>query len=791
MNNEELNKLIEKINKIIESDYGMYLTDKKINTLLDELNQIKKSILTTKPNFFEIINLFFKNNKIKNKIRLIKNNKENINNNYLKKLKEKTPINLKTINSKLLDDNQLDSILIDEENVLVIAGAGTGKTTTIIGKIKYLLINERVNPEEILLLTYTKNAAEEMKKRIHSETNMNLDVCTFHKFGRDIISSVEGKSPTLTNINLNKLIMGAVSDLIKTDDQYKIKLINYLLCNQYLYKTQFDYNDISSYEEYIKNNPFTTLKNQKVKSHEELVIANFLTLNGIDYEYEKKYIVDTSNLKYSQYCPDFYLPKYEIWIEHFGINRNGDVPSFFKGKDNKTAKEVYNEGIKWKRKTHKENKTKLIETFSYENKEGILLSNLEKKLKQNKVEFIKVDYSKIAEDFMRENRSMMNGLIELFSTVINLLKINRVDEEKFNEIDMNISESELRSLIMPIFKIYEKTLKDFNEIDYSDMLNKAIDYIKDEKYKNKYKYVVVDEYQDMSKVTYELLKFLRESSDYKLYAVGDDWQSIYRFAGSDIEYITKFDKYFGSVERFFIPNTYRYSQSISNLAGDFIMKNPNQISKKINSSKNDESFDIGLIEGYSRDMTMKLLEENLNDLPFDSEVLFLSRYNNDINYLNNSFEIKRETNNTVKVIYTNRIDLNIKFRSIHSAKGLEADYVFILNNQNGNYGFPSTIQDNSIISYFLSSEVSYFFSEERRLMYVALTRAKKKVWLVASKKNQSAFIYELKNKYSKYFNKENLSCPNCNGYLTKKKGSFGEFLGCSNYPDCKYTKKIK
>lgn len=770
---------------------NFYVSERIINNLQTECNEIEKQYNKQKYFFISIMKW-----KIKSKIKetnkqiyKLKECKELYNKNYLEKTKENTPIELRHVNGNTLDDNQLNSILIDEPNTLVIAGAGTGKTTTITAKTKYLLLKEKINPEEILLLTYTKAAAEEMKERIFKETNQKLDIFTFHKLGKNIITKVEGKVPVLTTIELKKFIRNSIKDFMTNDNDYKERINNYLLYNQYLGVTKFDFLDGESYLEYLKSNPLITLKNENVKSFEEVMIANFLVANQIKYEYEKKYIIDTTDLDYGQYRPDFYLPEYDIWIEHFGIDRNGNVPSFFSGEN---PKKVYNDSIKWKRKIHKENNTKLIETYSYENKEGILLENLENKLIEYNIIIKPLDNNILLNKFIEDNKSLMNGFIELFTTIINLLKINKISVNDFKEIEMTIKEDELRQLVLPVYEIYLKTLIDLNEIDFIDMLNKATDYIVNNKYKNPYKYVIVDEFQDMSKITYNLLIALRKSNNYNLYAVGDDWQSIFRFAGSDVSYITHFTDYFGLAEVFKLPNTYRYSQSIANIAGKFIMKNPNQITKDIISLNGRKTDDVGKIEGYTENRSVNFLEDKLLSLPQNSEVLFLSRYTYDYKILNDLFIMKKDyTKKTINIQFVKRKDLKITYRTIHSSKGLEADYVFVLNNKIGNYGFPSTIQDNTILNYFLSNKDNYKFSEERRLMYVALTRARKNVRLLTNKQNQSIFVKEITNDFSKELKREIYVCPKCGGRLIVKCGPYSKFMGCSNYPVCKYTKKLK
>ena len=95
-------------------------------------------------------------------------------------------------------------------------------------------------------------------------------------------------------------------------------------------------------------------------------------LSGVAYEYERRYEFDTATSKYRQYEPDFFLTDYGIYIEHFGIDRQGKTPEF-------VDMAAYHEKIEWKRQLHRKNETTLIETFSFEKSEGVLLPGLKAK----------------------------------------------------------------------------------------------------------------------------------------------------------------------------------------------------------------------------------------------------------------------------------------------------------------------------------------------------------------------------------------------------------------------------
>lgn len=290
------------------------------------------------------------------------------------------------VEGRALDDQQRNCIIKDEINNLVIAGAGSGKTTTIVGKVKYLLTKYRYSPDELLVVSFTNASAAEMAERIQIETGKSMDVMTFHKLGKEIIAEVEGKQPRITRIKLNDFIKEKFRGLLK-DPNYALRLNVFFLSYLKEYKSEFDFKTQGDYFQYLKDNQIRTLKGEMVKSYEEMEIANFLYLFNIDYEYEPYYKYDTATREYGQYQPDFYLPDYDIYIEHFGIDRNGNVPTFFKGDGVESAKEKYNRSIEWKREIHQKHRTVLVETYTYYKTEGILTEKLRQKLEEKGVKF--------------------------------------------------------------------------------------------------------------------------------------------------------------------------------------------------------------------------------------------------------------------------------------------------------------------------------------------------------------------------------------------------------------------
>lgn len=701
------------------------------------------------------------------------------------------------VEGRRLDDQQMKCIVKPMPNHLVIAGAGTGKTTTIVGKVKYLLNSKQCEPKDILVLSFTNASAEEMGSRINAETKERIAASTFHKLGLNIIAAANGITPKITKIQLQKFVREQLQENMK-DKKYLSLLCRYFLFNHKYEKSEFDFQTKSEYDEYLRTNPPVTLKGDRVKSYGEMDIANFLFQNGIKYEYEKEYEVDTRTEDKFQYYPDFYLTDYGIYLEYWGVDEHGNVPSFFLSTNGVDPSKEYRDGMDWKRKIHKANGTTLVECFAYERKNGDLLVKLESQLKNRGVEFKPCSPEEIWDQVSDKNaKNVLVGIAELIATIISLIKSNDYSFDEFRQKCTTFGNRNevVVGLVEPIYQAYQNELKRTGEIDFTDMINQATALIKAGKYVNPYKYVIVDEYQDISKARYNLLKALRDSAHYNLFCVGDDWQSIYRFTGSDMDYILNFAKYWGPTEYSKIETTYRFTDSLIDISGHFVMQNPSQIKKAIKGVPSKIGFALGEIKGYTEELAIKFMLNRLDELPMNSSVFFIGRYTFDSKLLSEcpAFKCSYDAvTEEAKVVYTARSDLKMQFVTAHKSKGLQADYVFIINNKDKGMGFPSKIQDDPVVDLLLEGKESFPFAEERRLFYVALTRAKVKSYMVVVDNNKSAFATEMEQKYEQQLKQGDFTCPLCGGRLEKKTGPYGEFFGCSNYKTtgCTFKRKI-
>jgi len=688
-----------------------------------------------------------------------------------------------TVEDNPLTQNQRLSCVIDERFNLVLAGAGTGKTSTIVARAGYLVKAEQASPNDILLLAFGNEAANEMDDRIREKLGFNnLTAKTFHSFGQSIISAVEKKKPSISVMATDsKAFTGFIDDNLKkliTIDQYQSSALNYLLYEKYPYKNPFSFKTKKSYETYILETELRTFNNELVKSYEELLIANFLFQHGINYQYEANYEVNTTTVDFRAYQPDFYLPDDGIYIEHFGVDENNKTAPF-------VPRKKYLDGMEWKRGLHQKHKTRLIETYSYEQSQGVLLESLTSKLKEHGVEF-----NPVANNLLFKKLEALGEVLKLSELLANLVsqfKISSASLNEFSRAAENDSYKAILKLFKPIYDSYEEQLKKSNTIDFNDMIIKATAYVVSGEYQSPYKYIMVDEFQDISAPRNELIKaLLMQHSSNSFYCVGDDWQSIYRFTGSDINIISDFEKHYGFTVTTILDKTFRFNNKIGHVASRFIQCNATQYKKDIKSHKKVETSAVSLLKtGDTHYGLHAALAAISSKITGPVSVLILSRFH---------FRFKDLNLSSFNSSYP---DLKINSESIHASKGKEADYVILIGLEKGKFGLPSAQAIHPLLSHLLPKLEPFPYAEERRLFYVALTRAKNHVYLITDPNKPSSFVRELLNdKYDindaeftrnaspKLVEK---TCEHCEvGYMVPRTGKYGKFLGCDN-PTCRHT----
>ena len=471
-----------------------------------------------------------------------------------------------------LDEEQRESALVNDTNTIIIAGAGAGKSTTMVGKIKYLVLYKHVPLENILCITFTNNAANSLEEKIKKELNKKTKVYTFHKLALEILKEHQ------------------IEYHIASED-----LLEYL-------------------------------------THEILAST------------------------YSRY---------------------------FK---------------------------RLFEDKNYLQKQEFL------------------DYEKVIVRFIK------------------LFIANYYDEKYFEEIYKKAKKRDLPMLkiIQKLYEMYLVEKKASGVIDFDDMIYRATELVKQKGINKHYQYIIVDEYQDTSLVRENLVQAIREKTGAFVTVVGDDFQSIYRFSGCDINNFLDFKKHFAPAKELYITNTYRNSKELIYVAGSFIMKNPRQMKKELKSHKSIlKPIVVCYYKNIKNDFYKLINKINSPNL------MILGRNNNDIYAVLND-KLKIENN---QIHYQN---YNIYYKTIHKAKGLEEDNVVIINLTNNTNSLPSKIKDEKILQYVIKHGDIYPFEEERRLFYVALTRTKNYCYLFVPKDNPSLFVKELIKNYREYISIINL-----------------------------------
>ena len=650
-----------------------------------------------------------------------------------------------------LDPQQLRAIVTLEDNCLVVSSAGSGKTSTMVGKILYLVERRGVDPSKILTITYTRKAAKELSARLHNDF---LRCLTFHKLALDIIAEVSGKKPAIAE---ESLLVNAFYALMEQTD-FKASVLKYIEEYQSAVKNQEFYTSAQDYyadrKKYGVMALYTDMDGKAIftKSEEEKKICNYLTHLGVSFRYEELYPVDTTNGKYRQYRPDFTIHYMDangqhqcVYLEHFAIDKDGNVPKWFADGATVQYYEVnrrYNSGIFWKKSLHRQNGTMLIYTTSEDFKAGQVEQKLQSLLARAGVPMRKPSEKELYERIVARNKSLEKSILQMCQAFLMLLKANRKTLEQVKR-DAQGSERDtfiIGNIMQPFYELYETMLVDHQQIDFTDAILQAAEYCERGLWKP-YEYILVDEFQDISVDRYIFLKALRGShGQTKLFCVGDDWQSIYRFAGSDMALFSRFSDYFGFTETCKIETTYRFGNPLIEISSDFIQKNPLQVQKDVR-PKGDATTLLDFVECSNEPDVYEQVREIISQLPPNESVFIIARYGYDANVLDQ--KTGRVKNYTDGRVFVNVDGREIPFLTIHSSKGLEADHVLLINCNSGIYGFPSMISDDPVLDYVLSSADEYEFGEERRVFYVGITRAKKHTYVLYDRRMPSVFVTEI------------------------------------------------
>lgn len=546
-----------------------------------------------------------------------------------------------------LDKQQRRSIVSEEDNCLVVSSAGSGKTSSIVGKVKYLTEIKGIAPERILLISYTNKAAAELTERM--ATN-GLKGYTFHKLAIDIIGKTTGTKPSICD-NTDSLFVDIYHKLLDKSS-FKKSIVEYFI----------DYQTNEADWEQRKNErreQLSGLKNVQLKamfpdmdgraiyvrSEQEQKICFALSSLGVKFRYEEPYEHQLADEMHSQYRPDFSIyfkqggVTKRIYLEHFGVDEHGLVPAWFakdKGITYEEANQKYNDGITWKKTAHEKFGTQLLVTSSADFHYSDIRDKLRKLLAEAGVPIQEKTDEELYDLVLPKGSKQEKAFIRLVVTFVTLVKSSCKSVKEVLKQAKNADDERsvfiIKNIFQPVYERYINALSDSNQIDFTDAILQATEICRTS-HPVEYDYIIVDEFQDISVDRYNFLKVLREGNPpAKLYCVGDDWQSIYRFSGSDMALFNQFPEYFGATEINKIETTYRFGEPLVSLSSNFIQRNKAQIQKNIHSFSSEMRTELEFY-AYDRRDYCNTIGQLVASIPSDKSIFLLGRYSFDDYYL--------------------------------------------------------------------------------------------------------------------------------------------------------------
>lgn len=650
----------------------------------------------------------------------------------------------------------------EDKRLLVLAGAGSGKTKTLLQKLIYLIEDKNVSPSSILAITFTKNATNEMIDRLiisadHSGdyerflSNKNiskiekdreryfqqkkykwidgLTIKTFHSFCYGILRNygvnefdnkfrIIGDEKRAEEDELSKHVAPETAFevfhklLIEQceDSTYLLQLkryiLDYLIDKIHLKKA--DPTFLSKDGKY-----FTTLDGTKVRSKSEQFIADWFYRHSIKYEYEP-----LLNVKDFSFRPDFFVPDANLYIEHISD----------KSFSTQNKEEQFQKG-----------NLLLVKTFDGMTLDSALFNHTLDRIVKNR---LPSNYHKtITLNFKEEFHGYHEDVKDFVLQVMRITDMIKVENKDINFVlesalkDQHERVRQFYELAIPIVKKYIHYCTDKSYLDFNDLISRCTSLFQNHndiatKYKNKYAYILVDEFQDVNNLQVELIKLLLTDHS-QLFCVGDDWQSIYGFRGSNVSYIVEFEKHFTNARTIKLNLNYRSTQNIVGASNEVIKNNKFKVDKNVLASKKSEHKIVvysGNKEEENIQYCLDKVRELLDDGVGNDEILFL--YRRSKMYAPYFFRFKKE-------------GIIVPGKTIHASKGLEAKVVFIIGLTEGSGGFPDIWLEDRIFQVIKKANHDLLMEEERRLFYVAITRAKDKLFLITEKGNESSFLKEI------------------------------------------------
>lgn len=661
-----------------------------------------------------------------------------------------------------LNDLQAEAVVSEEKRLLVLAGAGSGKTKTLLQRLIYLAEEKGESTSGILAITFTKNATNEMIDRLIISADVTnqyekiiadkktdkagaererfsyqkkfkwidgLTIRTFHSFCYHILRNYgvnqfdnkfriigdekRDEEDELSRHIAPETVFEVVHKLLieECDDNiYLLDLKRYVL-DYIIDKIHLDNSRKTAIAKDGKY--FTTLDGTKVRSKSEQYIADWFYRHSIRYEYEP-----LLNVKDFPFHPDFFIPGANLYIEHVS-----DKSYATRNKEDQIEK----------------GKLLLVKTYESMTKDSALFNHTLDGIVKNR---LPSDYHHtVSLSYKEEFNGYHEAVKEFILQVMRITDMIKIENTEPDEVLRNAGKDQhervrvFYRLAIPILKKYKNYCVNKSYLDFNDMISESILLLKNQpdianKFRTKFRYILVDEFQDVNNLQVELIKLLLTEQT-QLFCVGDDWQSIYGFRGSNVSYIIEFEKHFPDSKIIKLNLNYRSHQHIVGASNEVISHNKFKVEKEIHASKKSE-HKIVIYSGNSEDENIQFCVDTVQELMSGGlsgdEILFLFRRSK--MYANYFFRFRKE-------------GIRVSAKTIHGAKGLEAKVVFILGLTEGYGGFPDIWLEDRIFQVVRKANHDLLLEEERRLFYVAITRAKDKLYLITEKGNESCFLKEI------------------------------------------------
>jgi len=700
-----------------------------------------------------------------------------------------------------LDDDQALAVASVVGNVQVIARAGSGKTTTLVLRTFFLVKHCSVSSDQILLLAFNKKAAIEVKKRLllllHSKADEKLKttinsyksnkstfikskeeleikavvkvaklldvslpyVMTFHALAYAIVHPEEAPlHDNETDQSLSRHTQQIIDDYLRDDKQHS--LIKELMMAHF----KEDWDKIISggfhhnKEEFLlfrRSLPQQSLRGEYVKSYGEKLIADFFFEHDVNYKYERNHYWSNVN-----YRPDFTLftsDKSGLIIEYFGLSGDPD----------------YDE-LSDKKKQYWENKPNW-DLLSYTpldikgNGPEVFKANLKADIESRGFTCRQLSDEEIWLRCKERAIDRFTGAMVSFIGRCRKLSLSYEDllarcQNYTVEADV---ERQFLNFACKFYCDYLGALTATGNDDFDGLIQRAAKEIKQGKIifesasqsgnLSKIKYISIDEYQDFSLLFNNLIQSVITKTDsVNLFCVGDDWQAINGFAGSDLIYFNQISDYIDSPRTLYMPTNYRSPDGIVSL-GNTLMSGLGKPAEP----KHNEACDIKLVDLASFQPTriesvrhsgdiitpvvLRLINKSLNH---NQDVVLLCRKNSINGYV---YEAASEVSlgrgrgiarylQFIRSFFPKDIRERITISTAHKYKGLEKPTVIVMDLVKRSYPL---VHPDWVFTRVFGDNLQSITEEERRLLYVALTRTEKDLYIVTDKKEPSPFLAKL------------------------------------------------